>query len=306
LKDVLIEREVLSKVQSRFCVSLYYAWQNDDDIALVITLMPGGDLEFMMKGRTVKDEYSPMDNKLIQFYAASMALGLDAVHKMGYVYRDLKPMNVLLDAEGQVRVSDMGLTANISGGPIKQCSGTRGYWSPETIQKQQYTTEPDWWSLGVTIFVLFCHKLPFYGTDEEKDAMSVAGVIDYKHGEPDDLKKIIGDLCTVDQAARLKGVDGLKAHPFYSGFDWAALEQGKYDAPFKPNVNDINAPSSSDIDAFKPPKDVVWGDEEKAQFATWDFFNQVAWEMEEAQYRINKFKEITGGGGGGGGCCTIA
>eukprot|EP00966_Prymnesium_polylepis_P011897 273059-Prymnesium_polylepis.1 len=74
---------------------------------------------------------------MIQFYAASIALGIEEVHKMGYVYRDLKPMNVLLDGEGQVRVSDMGLTADISKGPIKQCSGTRGYWSPETIQKQQ-------------------------------------------------------------------------------------------------------------------------------------------------------------------------
>ena len=151
LKDILIEREVLSKVQNPFCVSLYYAWQNDDDVALVITLMPGGDLEFMMKGRETKAGYSPMSMEMLQYYGASMGLGLQAIHDMGYVYRDLKPMNVLLDGEGQVRVSDMGLTANITGGPIKQCSGTRGFWSPETITKQMYTTEPDWWSLGVTI-----------------------------------------------------------------------------------------------------------------------------------------------------------
>lgn len=105
----------------------------------------------------------------------------------------------------------------------------------------------------------------------------------------------------------MKGVTSLKAHPFYEGFDWAALEQGKFEAPFKPNVNDINAPSSSDIDAFKAPKDVVWGDAEKEQFKSWDFFNEKAWEMEEAKYRIVKFKELTGGGGGdGGGCCTIS
>ena len=65
-----------------------------------------------------------------------MALGLQAIHDAGYVYRDLKPQNVLLDGEGQVRISDMGLTADISKGPIKQCSGTRGYWSPETIKKE--------------------------------------------------------------------------------------------------------------------------------------------------------------------------
>ena len=49
-----------------------------------------------------------------------MACGLQAIHDAGYVYRDLKPQNVLLDAEGQVRISDMGLTADITGRPDPQ------------------------------------------------------------------------------------------------------------------------------------------------------------------------------------------
>merc|ERR1719174_2299941 len=108
-----------------------------------------------------------------------MALGLQAIHDAGYVYRDLKPQNVLLDMEGQVRISDMGLTAKVEGRKIKQCSGTRGYWSPETIKKQEYQYEPDWWSLGVTIYVLTSDKLPFKGNDEEKDAMTLKGEIEY-------------------------------------------------------------------------------------------------------------------------------
>jgi len=308
LKDILIEREVLSKVNSRFCVGLNYAWQNDEDVALVITLMPGGDLEYFMKTREDKKTgYKALEKPLMQFYIASMALGLQAVHGMGYVYRDLKPMNVLMDDKGQVRLSDMGLTADISKGAIKQCSGTRGYWSPETIKKEAYSTEPDWWSLGVTAFVLFCHKLPFFGSDEEKDAMTVAGVIEYKHDEPAELQKFITDLCTVDMGARCKGVDGLKAHPYFAGYDWASLEQGKMEAPFAPNVNDINAPDAKEIAGFVAPKDVTWDDAEKQLFSSWDFFNPVMWEMDEAVYRIKKMKELSGGGGGGGGgCCTIA
>jgi len=305
LNDILIEREVLSKVNSRFCVCLHYAWQDANDVALVITLMPGGDLEFMMKGRENKGTYNPMSIDMIQFYTASMALGLEAIHSMGYVYRDLKPMNVLLDDQGQVRISDMGLTADISKGPIKQCSGTRGYWSPETVKKEKYTTEPDWWSLGVTVFVLFCHKLPFYGNDEEKDAMTVAGQINFKHGEPEELQKIVSDLCTIDMGARVKGVNALKAHPFFQNFNWAALEQGLMAAPFQPNINDINAPSASEIDAFKAPKDVTWDQEQIDMFKHWEFFNQNVWESEEAPMRMKKFNEL-GGGGGGGGCCTIS
>jgi serine/threonine kinase 32 len=302
-----VRLQVLSKITSPFCVSLNYAYQDDVSVMLVLTLMAGGDLHFLLKGRYKKKDFTPLPEESVKFYIASMALGLEAIHKAGYVYRDLKPMNVLLDQEGQVRLSDMGLTADISKGPIKQCSGTRGYWSPETIKKEPYTTEPDWWSLGVTAYVLTSDKMPFKGGDDaEKDAATCAGTIEFAHGESDALQGIVKSLCVVDKDARLKGVDALKAHPYFSGFNWAGVENGTYDPEIKPNPNDINAPSKNEIEAFKKPKDVDWTSEDQAKFADWEFMNKDAW-MDEAIFRIKKKKEIKGsGGGGGGGCCTIA
>ena len=49
LKDVLIEREVLAKIKSTFCVSLHYSYQDKDTVFLTLTLMPGGDLTFQLK-----------------------------------------------------------------------------------------------------------------------------------------------------------------------------------------------------------------------------------------------------------------
>jgi len=316
LKDCLIEREVLAKVASRFCVNIHYAFHDAKEMCLVITLCPGGDLGFLLQGRYTEAKkkedrkFQKFADGAVKFYAASMALGLQAIHDAGYVYRDLKPQNVLLDIDGLVRISDMGLTANISGGPIKQCSGTRGYWSPETIKKEAYTVQPDWWSLGVTMFVLESDKLPFKGkTDEEKDEATKSGEIDFKHEEPQDLQDIISALCTIDQTKRLgctKGVDDLKAHPYFKGFEWSKLEAGAMTPPIKPNPNDINAPSKKDIEEFKPPKDVSWDADDEAKFSDWTMVDGKVWEH-EAIFRIKAKKEIGGGGGGGGGgCCTIA
>jgi len=319
IKDVLIEREVLSKMRSPFCVCLNYAFQDKDVIYLVLTLCPGGDLGFLLQkqwsdAKKKEDRvFKPFPDGAVKFYAASMALGLQAIHDAGYVYRDLKPQNVLLDSDGLVRISDMGLTADVSGGPIKQCSGTRGYWSPETINKEKYTFEPDWWSLGVTMYVLFSDKLPFKGkSDEEKDASTVAGEIEYSHGEPDDLQKVISALCNKDMKARLGCSDGkglvgvadLKAHDYFKGFDWGRLELGTLPAPVEVNANDINAPGKNEIAKFVPPKGVSWTDEDQAAFASWDYMDKELW-YDEAMFRIRKYNEI-GGGGGGGGCCTIA
>lgn len=307
LKDVLIEREVLSKMRSKFCVNLNYSYQDDITIYLVLTLCAGGDLAFVLKQQKEKGKegLGHIDGA-VKFYGASMACGLQAIHDAGYVYRDLKPQNVLLDGEGLVRISDMGLTAFVKDGPIKQCSGTRGYWSPETIQKGEYQFEPDWWSLGVTMFVLFSDKLPFHGkTDEEKDAASVKGEMDFKHGEPDDLIAVIKALCTIDPKARLGangGLEEVKKNAYFSGFDWEALESGSMKVPIEPNPNDINAPSKDEIAAFKKPKDVEWTDADQAQFKSWDYMDKELW-YDEAIFRIKKYKELTKGGGG---CCTIA
>ena len=67
------------------------------------------------------------------------------------------------------------------------------------------------------------------------------------------------------------GLGELKAHPYFAGFNWSLLEMGEMDAAIKPNVNDINAPSAKEIDAFKPPKDVEWTPDDQAKFATWDY-----------------------------------
>lgn len=312
IKDVLIEREVLSKMSSRFCVGLHYCYHDDVTLSLVLTLCPGGDLDFLLKSRTDKKKggFNPLPTGALKFYIASMALGLQAIHDAGYVYRDLKPQNVLLDTEGQVRISDMGLTADVTKGPIKQCSGTRGYWSPETIKKEPYKTEPDWWSLGVTAFVLFSSKIPFHGhDDEEKDAATLKAEINYKHDEPQDLQEFISALCTVDMTKRLGatgGVKDIKAHPYMASVDWVRLEAGEIDAEIKPNPNDINAPSRSEVEAFKKPKDVEWTAEDEKAFDDWNFFNAELWQ-DEAIFRIKKKGEIKGaGGGGGGGCCTIS
>ena len=101
-----------------------------------------------------------------------------------------------------------------------------GYWSPETVNKEPYTFEPDWWSLGVTIFCLNSDRLPFHGkTDEEKDAATCSGVIDYKHGETEGLQSLVSALCTVDMKARLTGLTAFKAHPYFAGFDFYKLEE---------------------------------------------------------------------------------
>jgi len=312
---------VLEKVQSQFVVNLLYAWQDTTWVGLVLTLCAGGDLFFQIQQRYPLDKdgnkmkgakYPGFPSNVLKFYTASIACGLQAIHKAGFVYRDLKPQNVLLDLNGQVRISDMGLAMDISKGPVVQTAGTRGYWAPEVIRKEPYQVQPDWFALGVTVYVLNCGKLPFRGRDaEEIDQRICETPIEYTHDEPAVLRALIEALCAKDRKGRLgcggAGLEEIKKRSaYFAGFDWVSLEAGTMKAELIPDPNDINAPSAKDFAEFTSPKGVTWDAADQQKLNGWEYFGHKFWDAEAIRL-IEKRKELViGSGGRGAGCsCSI-
>jgi G protein-coupled receptor kinase len=78
------------------------------------------------------------------------------------VYRDCKPENILLDDNGHVRISDLGLALEIpEGEAVRGRVGTVGYMAPEVIDNEKYTFSPDYFSLGCLIFEMIEGRAPF-------------------------------------------------------------------------------------------------------------------------------------------------
>jgi G protein-coupled receptor kinase len=94
---VLIEKQILQKINSRFIVSLAYAYETKDALCLVLTIMNGGDLKFHIYNMGGEPGF---DLDRSRFYAAEVTQGLEHLHLQGIVYRDLKPENILLDDHG--------------------------------------------------------------------------------------------------------------------------------------------------------------------------------------------------------------
>ena len=68
---------------------------------MVMDYMPGGDLVALMSTHDVCESWA-------QFYTAEVVIGLDAIHQMGFLHRDVKPDNMLLDRKGHVKMADFG------------------------------------------------------------------------------------------------------------------------------------------------------------------------------------------------------
>merc|ERR1719456_708855 len=86
---------------------MFYSFQDAENLYLVMEFLPGGDvMTLLMKKDTLSEEAT-------QFYIAETALAIETIHRLGFIHRDIKPDNLLLDARGHVKLSDFGLCTGL-------------------------------------------------------------------------------------------------------------------------------------------------------------------------------------------------
>ena len=100
---VKAERDILAEADNEWVVKLYYSFQDKENLYLVMDYIPGGD----MMGRLIKEGI--FSEKLAQFYIAELVLAVESVHQMGFIHRDIKPDNILIDKSGHIKLTDFGL-----------------------------------------------------------------------------------------------------------------------------------------------------------------------------------------------------
>lgn len=104
LAHVKAERDVLAESDSPWVVNLYYSFQDSVYLYLIMEFLPGGDLMTMLI------KYEIFSEDVTRFYMAECVLAIEAVHRLGFIHRDIKPDNILIDKEGHIKLSDFGLS----------------------------------------------------------------------------------------------------------------------------------------------------------------------------------------------------
>ncbi|XP_023554907.1 serine/threonine-protein kinase LATS2 [Octodon degus] len=100
---VKAERDILAEADNEWVVKLYYSFQDKDSLYFVMDYIPGGDMMSLLIRMEVFPEH------LARFYIAELTLAIESVHKMGFIHRDIKPDNILIDLDGHIKLTDFGL-----------------------------------------------------------------------------------------------------------------------------------------------------------------------------------------------------
>ncbi|XP_011473457.1 citron Rho-interacting kinase isoform X2 [Oryzias latipes] len=227
------ERRILSQNTSPWIPQLLYAFQDKDHVYLAMEYMPGGDLMSLLN--RYEDQF---DEAMAQFYLAELIEAIHAVHQLGYVHRDVKPENILIDRTGHIKISDFGsaarLTINKTVSAPTVPVGTQDYLSPEVLAAMNggsqgtYGVECDWWSLGIIAYEMLYSKLPFSDGTSTKTIHNIMNFHRYlKFPEEPRASKQFVDLVQslLCGAKERLGYQGLRCHPFFSSVDWNNLRQ---------------------------------------------------------------------------------
>ncbi len=155
-----------AKLQSPYIVSIYDWGLDDETYYIVMEFLRGTDL------KTAIQERGAINQRKAAEIGSQVAQALSVAHAGGVIHRDIKPQNIMIQPDGNIKVMDFGIARAGDAGLSQTATvlGTAHYVSPEQAQGKELTGASDIYSLGVVLYEATTGKLPFDG----QDAVSVA------------------------------------------------------------------------------------------------------------------------------------
>lgn len=282
MDQIILEKEILMTMKHPFVLQLYGTFQTNNDLCFVTEVLEHGDLfQAIYDGNR-------LTHAQCVFYAAGVLLGLSFIHSKNVVYRDLKPENVMIGANGYPKIIDFGLAKKLpyiktcDDGSIKKYTkcytlcGTPEYVAPELIIRNGYNYSVDIWAYGVMLYEIICRMTPFNDKQEgndrierlftnvilcSKNGIDISTKIDKRTDGSSNARDLLTMLLTGKVEERLGSygtLSGLLTHPYFlsTGINETELYNQSIPAPIlQPEL------IGRELDTLKPLEEFT-GDQE--------------------------------------------
>ncbi|XP_053107198.1 cGMP-dependent protein kinase 2 isoform X2 [Hemicordylus capensis] len=209
------EKRILEEVCSPFIVRLYRTFKDNKYVYMLLEACLGGELWSILRDRGSFDETTT------KFCIGCVTEAIEYLHRISVIYRDLKPENLILDAQGYIKLVDFGFAKKIGAGQKTWTfCGTPEYVAPEVILNKGHDFSVDFWSLGILVYEL-----------------------------------LTGKQNPTERLGNLKnGIHDIKRHRWLNGFNWDGLKARKLTSPLK---RELSGPMDySHFDRYPPEQGV--------------------------------------------------
>ncbi|XP_052636459.1 serine/threonine-protein kinase 32B isoform X4 [Harpia harpyja] len=240
VRNVFRELQIMQGLEHPFLVNLWYSFQDEEDMFMVVDLLLGGDLRYHLQQNVHFNEGT------VKLYICELALSLDYLQRYHIIHRDIKPDNILLDEHGHVHITDFNIATIVKGSEkASSMAGTKPYMAPEVFQAFMdggpgYSYPVDWWSLGITAYELLRGWRPYEihsatPIDEILNMFKIERV-HYSSAWCKGMIALLKKLLTKDPECRLSSLADIQSSPYLADVNWDAVLEKAVTPGFVPNI----------------------------------------------------------------------
>ena len=244
INAIKYERELLSKLNHNLIINMHYAFQDYDNLYLVLDLLTGGDLRYQIS-RHPRQYFSEIQTK---FFISCLVEALFYIHSQKIIHRDIKPENLVFDQNGYLHITDFGIAKFYSKNNSHETSGTPGYMAPEVMQGLNHKYSVDFYAIGVITYELMMGRRPYSGKSRKEIKEQIMGKqakinkLEIPNGWSFEAADFANKLLQRKEINRLGfyNENNIKEHPWLKNVDMELIKNKKIKAPFLPKKNHDN------------------------------------------------------------------
>ena len=220
-QNLELEKSILLQIDHPFIVKLVKTLKDSKYIYFLMEYIRGKELFDVIR------DIGLLTKELTQFYGGSLLLAIEYLHERKFIYRDLKPENVMvLYGNGYIKLIDFGTAKQISD-RTSTIIGTPHYMAPEVILGGGYSFQVDIWSIAICMYEFMCGGVPFGESAEDPMEVYLA-IINTKLQFPafckdKEFKQLMIHMLCKNPINRLTKINQIKNHVWFQNFNWEEL-----------------------------------------------------------------------------------